>query len=117
MCKSIRHHAAEAKSVRFAGFCSHRDGRARGICAQPAPLDACWNDTPADRTRTTPLGRLDLGLRHAAFSGLTINVTGTIQSRHCALIAGLAPSPCGHVDDERAEHAAGESAQGSSAAG
>ena len=37
-------------------------------------LDAYWNDTPIDRTRTTHLARLDLSLRLAALTELTNSI-------------------------------------------
>jgi transposase len=40
-------------------------------------LDAYWNDTPIDRTRTSHLARLDLSLRLAALSELTNSITLT----------------------------------------
>ena len=52
-------------------------------------LDAHWNDTPLDRTRTSHLARLDQTLRLAA-SQLTNSIANHIQSEHQRLVGRLA---------------------------
>ena len=44
-------------------------------------LDAYWNDTPIDRTRTSHLARLDLSLRLAALTELTNSIFSTSANR------------------------------------
>ena len=82
--------AAAVTGTRRTRYRSLPKTRLQHICQATAlnlcRLDAYWNDTPVDRTRTSHLARLDLSLRLAALTELTNSIGELIQSQRLWLV-------------------------------